>query len=209
MVARTLDVVKSDYITSMGEDLGLHFFELHRKLGELHIVWKQYRQLFGEGDEIIRLLNRTAGLFFKIVQDELWDSVLMGIARMTDASKMRSNRNLTIFSLPPLIADEQLKAEVEELCRSALKAAGVAREHRNKRVAHQDYGHAMNQVSKPLSGVSRAHIEEVLSALSSVLNAVEHHFRESEVMYQNFIDQSGARVLVGKLRRTESGNGLP
>lgn len=208
MAARTLDTVKSDYISSMGEDLGRHFFELHRKLGELHIVWQQYRQLFGEGYEIIRLLNRTAGLFFKIVQDELWDSVLMGIARMTDASKMRSNKNLTIFSLSPLIMDEPLKAEVEELCCTALKAAGVAREHRNKRVAHQDYDRVINQLSNPLSGVSRAHIEDVLSSLRSVLNRIELHFRESEVLYQNFIGESGARVLVAKLRRMESGNDL-
>ncbi|TRW48544.1 hypothetical protein FM042_09290 [Aliidiomarina halalkaliphila] len=188
----------------MGKELGLHFFALHRKLGELHIVWQQYRQLFGSDDDTIELLNRTAGLFFKIVQDELWDSVLLSISRMTDPAKSQSNKNLTIFSLPPLIDDQALKIEIEGLCEAAFVSAKFAREHRNKRVAHQDAGHLMNEPVRPLSGISRAHIEEMLSALRNVLNRLELHFRGSEVFYQNFVDVSGARVLVAKLRRMES-----
>ncbi len=38
--------------------------------------WQQYRQLFGGELDTVHLLNRTSGLFFRIVQDELWDSVL-------------------------------------------------------------------------------------------------------------------------------------
>jgi hypothetical protein len=65
--------VLTQYSESMGDELGTTFFQLSRKLIELHIVWQQYRQLYGSEEETIFLLNRTAGLFFKIVQDQLWD----------------------------------------------------------------------------------------------------------------------------------------
>ncbi len=84
MTTRSMDEIRAEYISSMGEELGASFYELYRKLVELHILWQQYRQLFGDDTGTVHLLNRTAGLFFKIVQDELWDSVLLGVSRMTD-----------------------------------------------------------------------------------------------------------------------------
>jgi hypothetical protein len=93
----------------MGHELGSSFHELSRKLIELHVVWQQYRQLFGDEPETVHLLNRTSGLFFKIVQDELWDSVLLGISRMTDPPQTGKRKNLTVQSLPVLIDDFTLR----------------------------------------------------------------------------------------------------
>ncbi|MFV0543177.1 MAG: hypothetical protein ACK5L8_05725 [Marinicella pacifica] len=203
MTSRTIKEVRNDYLLSMGSELGMRFFELSRKLTELHVRWQQYRQLFGADEETIRLLNRTAGLFFKIVQDELWDSVLLGISKMTDSPATGSNKNLTVLSLPPLIKDDALKIELEKLCGTAQTKARFAREHRNKRIAHQDHNYMTDRSSNPLSEVSRALVEDMLDSLRNVLNRLEHHFRDSTVMYQNFVDESGARVLVNKLRRME------
>lgn len=203
MTSRTSEEVRNEYLQSMGFELGMHFFELYRKLVELHVVWQQYRQLFGKDDETIRLLNRTAGLFFKIVQDELWDSVLLGISRMTDPPATGKNKNLTVLSLPPLIENDALKNEVEKLCEAARTQAKFAREHRNKRIAHQDHDYLTDRSSNPLSGVSRALVEDMLDSLRNVLNRLDLHFRDSTVMYQNFVDESGALVLVNKLRRME------
>jgi len=195
--------VKDDYLAAMGKDLGLAFFQLYRKLTELHVVWQQYRQLYGADDDTIQLLNRTAGLFFKIIQDELWDSVLLGISRMTDPPSTGSSKNLTIQSFPALIADPALRAKVEALCQAALDDAAFAREHRNKRIAHQDHGYATDRESNPLKGVSRERVESMLASLRNVLNCLDGHFRDATVMYERFIDESGARVLVAKLRRLE------
>src|SRR5690606_37010258 len=103
MTTRSMDEVQAEYISKMGHELGGSFYELYRKLVELHIIWQQYRQLFGDCPDTVGLLNRTSGLFFKIVQDELWDSVLLGVSRMTDPPATGKNKNLTIQSLPPLI----------------------------------------------------------------------------------------------------------
>lgn len=198
-----MDVVRSEYINAMGQELGASFYELYRKLVELHVLWQQYRQLFGCDSDTVHLLNRTAGLFFKIIQDELWDSVLLGVSRMTDPPATGKKKNLTIQSLPPLISDAKLQGEMQHLCDKALVAAEFAREHRNKRIAHQDHDYLSNRNSDPLSGISRILIEEMLAALRAALNRLDLHFRDSTVMYEDFVDESGARLLVHKLKKLE------
>ncbi|MFA0924588.1 AbiU2 domain-containing protein [Xanthomonas fragariae] len=202
MITRSMEKIRADYISSMGEELGASFYELFRKLIELHVLWQQYRQLF-EDDTTVHLLNRTARLFFKIVQDELWDSVLLGISRMTDPTVTGKKKNLTIQSLPPLIMDTVMRAEVQSLCNKSLESAEFSREHRNKRIAHQDHDYLSNRDLDPLNGISRARVEQMLEALRAVLNRIDLHFRDSTVMYEKFVDASGARTLVNKLRKLE------
>lgn len=195
--------IEVGYASAMGQELGAAFFQLYRKLVELHVVWQQYRQLFGTDNETVQLLNRTAGLFFKIVQDELWASVLLGISRMTDPPKTGGRKNLTIRSLPDLVADPELRADLEVLCSAAVESAAFAREHRNKRIAHQDHDYLTDRASNPLSGVSRERVERMLESLRKVLNRLDLHYRDSTVIYEQFVDESGARVLVSKLRKLE------
>ena len=203
MTKQSMDQVRSNYIATMGPELGAIFNELYKKLMQLHIVWQQYRQLYGDDPETVHLLNRTSGLFFQIVQDELWDSVLLGVSRLTDPPATGKKTNLTVQSLPPLISDPTLRAEVQELCEKALTSAEFAREHRNKRIAHQDYTHVVHHASNPLSGISRALVEKMLASLRAVLNRVDAHYRDATVLYEEFVDESGARLLVHKLRQLE------
>jgi hypothetical protein len=197
------DAIKANYKASMGEDLGPPFYSLYRELVELHIVWQQYRQLFGMDSETVQLLNRTSGLFFKIVQDELWDSVLLGISRMTDPPMTGGRKNLTIQSLPAMIPDPLLRGEIEDLSKAAVTEAAFAREHRNRRIAHQDHGYLTDRASNALNGVSRARVESMLASLRNVMNRLDLHYRDTTVIYDDFIDDSGARLLVSRLRKLE------
>jgi hypothetical protein len=203
MASMSSEEVKNSYTSSMGEELGSAFFHLDQKLVELHIVWQQFRQLYGTNEETVQLLNRTAGLFFKVVQDELWDSVLLGISRMTDPADTRWGKNLTIQSLPPLIAEPGLKAEEQNLCDTAVGVAIFARNHRNKRIAHQDHNYLVNRTSNPIDGVSRERVEIMLEALRKVMNRLDSHFRDTTVIYEDFLDETGARLLVSKLIKLE------
>jgi hypothetical protein len=198
-----MEQVADQYRALMGEELGASFWQLHKKLIELHIVWQQYRQLYGTDSETIELLNRTAGLLFKLMQDQLWDSVLLAISRMTDPPATGKKKNLTIQSLPALIQDIILKAELEGLCAAAVAQAEFAREHRNKRIAHQDHDYAHDPVANPLNGISRERVETMLKTLRAVLNRLNNHYKDSTTMYEDFIDESGARVLIHKLKRLE------
>lgn len=201
MTERSSDEVRADYVNKMGQEDGLAFYELHHKLVELHILWQQYCSLFGRDDSTVALLNRTAGLFFKVVQDEIWDSVLLGISRMVDPPMTAGRKNLTLRSLPELVADPGLRAELLALCDTASKAAVFAKEHRNRRIAHQDHDYMTNRSARSLNGISRAKVNEMLAALRAVANRVQLHFFDSTVMYETFIDSSGAESLVHKLRK--------
>lgn len=203
MTSRPMDEVLTDFNTAMGQELGSSFFALHRKLVELHVLWQQYRQLYGSDPETVLLLNRTAGLFFKVVQDELWDSVLLGISRMTDSQSTGKRRNLTLQSLPSLISDSILRSEIEKLCDKARTEASFAREHRNRRIAHQDHDYLSDSCANPLSGISRKRVESMLAALRAVMNRVNLHFFDSTTMYETFVDEAGARLLVHKLGKLE------
>ena len=78
--SRSSEEVLEYYMDSMGEVLGTAFWHLNQKILEVHLVWEQYKQLYGESEETVRTLNETAGLFFMVVQDSLWDSVIQGSA---------------------------------------------------------------------------------------------------------------------------------
>lgn len=122
---------------------------------------------------------------------------------MTDQPQIGKRRNLTVQSLPALVGDSTLRSEIQALCDKALTSAAFAREHRNKRIAHQDHDYLSKRSSNPLSGVSRASVEEMLAALRAVLNRLNNHFRDSTVMYEDFVDESGARLLIHKLKKLE------
>ena len=207
-VTKSMDEVHQEHIDVLGADLGTAFSALHQRLVELHIVWQQYEQLFGSDESTVELLNRTSGLFFKVVQDELWDSVLLGISRMTDPPATGKKKNLTINSLPPLIEDLDLKSLLEGLCRLAAEEASFAREHRNKRIAHQDHNYATKQEANALNGISRLRVNAMLKAISDVLNLIHLRFWDTTYFYHDFVDLDGARVLVAKLRSAELKGGF-
>ena len=51
----------------------------------LHAKWLESRKLYAHSPQRIELLRGTAGFFFHVVQDVLWDDVVLGLAWNTDA----------------------------------------------------------------------------------------------------------------------------
>lgn len=190
----------------MGQDLQDAVKILGAQLVELHVVWQQYRDLYADAGTI-EVLNRTAGLFFKIIQDELWDSILLGMCRLLDPAEQGREPfrryNLTLNSLGPLITDVALRAEVEEACKQAVSFARFAKNHRDKRIAHQDHGYATSRQSVELGGISRQDVENTLEALRKVLRLVESHYNDADVRYEKAVLVSGADRLVMALKRLE------
>lgn len=200
MTTRTSEEVLALNIESMGEPLGRAFWHLNQQILQLHLVWEQYKQLYGESEETVHLLNDTAGLFFMVVQDSLWDTVLLGICKLTDPAQTFRSQNLTILSLPPLIADRDLSERVSELCDEAVLKAKFARNHRNKRIAHQDKTHLFDREAQPLGGVSRILVKEMLQAITAVMNAINGFYFDSTMFYDDIVTRGDAAWLVQKLK---------
>lgn len=200
MTTRSSEEILAHYVQTMGEPLGTAFWHLNQRVLELHLVWEQYTQLFGESEETVHLLNKTAGLFFMIVQDGLWDSVLLGVSKLTDPAQTGKNKNLSIRSLPNLIADGALLGRVLDLCEEALIKAEHARDHRNKRIAHQDQQYFYDREVQPLGGVSRVLVKEMLQAITAVMNEINVFYCDTTMFYDSISSGGDAAWLVHKIK---------
>jgi hypothetical protein len=165
--------VQSEYIAKMGEALGPQYAQLCQELIRLHANWHEYVVLFGTKPERKDLLNRAGGSFFRMLQDELLEAILLHIARLTDAPVSRGQRNLTILNFANLIEDAGFKEEIKGLVAEAIKQTEFARRRRNKRIAHLDLKLALDEkVEKPLEGGSRKQVADGLESIAAVMNAV-------------------------------------
>ena len=91
--------VREKHLRDMGPELGAVYNALDRDVAWLHAKWNQYRQLYARSPERIALLNQVAGHFFGVVQDTLFEDVLLHLARLTDPAKSVGNENLTLKRL--------------------------------------------------------------------------------------------------------------
>jgi hypothetical protein len=201
-VARTLttDEIKAEYVTVMGPELGAVFYALYNELSWLHIRWRQYVQLFGEKPSRVDLLNRAAGLFFRVVQDGVWEDALLHLSRITDRPETGGRQNLTIQRLPALLTDSVLATEVQTLVDKAVTRSAFARDWRNRHIAHSDLALAIREGAKPLAAGSRKSVVEALDAIDAVLNRLEQQFRQSTIFFQGFDHPGDAEALLYIIR---------
>ena len=188
---QSAEQVREKHLRDMGPDLGPVYHELWNEVTWLHAKWNQYRQLFGHSLQRVELLNKVAGHFFRIVQDALWDDVILHLARLTDPLKSGGKANLSLRRLPKLISDATLKKEVGSLIEVALSTSLFVRDLRNRKLAHIDLALALKTGVEPIPGVSRDKVEAALSAVRVVLNKLEAYYWESETAYEHFISMGG------------------
>lgn len=193
--------VNEQHVTAMGPALGPVYHALWNQVVWLHMKWHEFRELYGTKAERIGLLNSAAGLFFRVVQDVLWEETLLDIARLTDPPKSRGKANLTLQQLPPLIVDPSSRGRIVSLVDDAVVKAAFARDWRNRRIAHRDLALALKQGAKPLAGASRQQVDETLSAVDAVLNALSEQYLNSSLVFDHpFSEGSGAVALLYVLR---------
>src|SRR5574337_1133258 len=130
---RSAEQVLEQHIRDMGTDLGTLYNVLTNEVAWVHAKWTQYQQLYAHSPERITLLNETAGHFFGIIQDALFEDVILHLARLTDPPQSMRKHNLTLCRLPPLISHTQLRAGVTDLVKTAQAACESVREWRNRR----------------------------------------------------------------------------
>lgn len=194
-------------IQDMGPELGSMYCDLNDHLLDIILLWKQFEQLFGADESTVKLLNKTAPLFFGVIQQQLWDSVMLGISRLTDPPLSAGKKTLTIRALPPLVTDQNLRARVQAAIDAAKATAEFARTHRNKRIAHNDLVHIQNHPANPLPSATRQSITASLTSICNVLELLNGHYRESTMLYDDMIYDGGAGSLLYFLRKTEASRG--
>ena len=180
----------------MGEGLGTIYDALWQQIAWVHAKWSEFVVVFGTKESRIELLNKTAPSFFHLVQDSLWENVLLHVARLTDPPTTGKKQNLTIKRLPGLIDHEETRAKVEELVGVALSTTGFARDWRNRHIAHSDLDLSISDTATALEFASRQKVNEALQALANVLNAISSHYLESTSFFDDPIGDGLALLYV-------------
>lgn len=196
----TPDQVKEAHVAAMGTDLGTVFHALYNDCAWLQVKWEQYVQLYGSSPDRVDSLNRAAALFFRVVQDALWQDTLLHLARLTDPPKSRGKGNLSVCQLPPLITDDAFRADIQQLVDAAVTATGFARERRNKKIAHHDLALALKDEAASIAPASRKLVKEALCAVNRVIQRFYEHYFSSDLMMDVITEPTDAVALLYTLR---------
>jgi hypothetical protein len=211
--------VKQRYVAVMGKELGQVSHLLSNECVWLHWKWSDYVILFGSKQERIDLLNKAAPAFFKLVQDAMWEDVLLHLCRLTDPAKSCGKHTLTLQRLPDLVSSA-IRHDVQSLLQEAVRKCEFARDWRNRHIAHRDLGRALNEHSVPLAPASRKGVKDALEAIVRLLNYLEERQCDSTTFYEGISPHGNAESLLcvlrdgvnadsSRRRRLSSGNPLP
>lgn len=196
---QSAEEVEKAHLQALGPVLGPVYRALHDELIWLHAKWLEYRKLFAQTEARIDLLNASAAFFFRVIQDVLWDDILLHIARLTDPPELGSFKNLTLLCLPDLVPDRALADELRGLTQTAREYSKFARERRNKELAHNDLTLAIDATATQLPGVSRAQVEDTLRSFRETMNRLYSAYFNAEVGYEHFLTHEDANALVQHL----------
>jgi hypothetical protein len=197
---KTADEVRDEHLRVLGDELGTFYHALQNEVTWVHAKWLQYRKLYGGTERRVDVLNEAAGFFFRVVQDVLWEDVLLHIARLTGPPKSAGKANLTIHRLAELIPRPEVAEEVRQRVHVAVTKCSFVREWRHRHLAHRDLALALQEKhATPLPAVSRQAVTDALESIATVLNEVESRYFDSEVAFEHFLAHDDADGLVHHL----------
>ena len=193
----TGDEMKKRNIAAMGDEFGKQYTELTQEFTTLYLYWKEFLELFGTNDKRIDRLNRATPGFFRMLQDQQFETNMLRLARLTDSPKSLGKLNLTVCSLPELVPDQCLKAQLIILVGEVKRKTEFCRDWRNRRFAHRDLMLAMQDGrATPLAAVPKENFFEALRALSDLFNAIEHFYFRNFCRFEDIIPFKGAATLL-------------
>jgi len=91
----TAEQARARSVQVMGQELGETYEALGQEIVWLHSKWAEYAALYGTKESRVALLNKAAPRFARLIQDTLWEDIVLHIARLTDPPKSASKHNLT------------------------------------------------------------------------------------------------------------------
>lgn len=167
-------------IKIMGKELGhLHYY-LVGEWCDLHLIWKQFVNLFCSGPERVALLNRCGANFFYTVDRLFFESAVLSVCRLTDPANTFKKANLTVNSYTELLSDERSKAEIVSLLKVLSENTKFARDWRNRHIGHNDLALKLGE-AKPLEAATIESMAASIDAILAVINFVQMKFFENTI----------------------------
>lgn len=164
--------------------------ELKTEITWLHGRWIVYRQLFGESDRRIEMLNECASAFFYVIQDALLGEIQVSLSKLTDPARTGKHDNLSLEQLQGRLekhGETGLASQTRLVLANLRIKCKPFRVWRDKQLAHFDLLTSIRSSANPLPGVSRQMIEEALSLVRDFMNKIEVHYNNSEIGYEHLL----------------------
>ena len=173
---------------------------ISEELGELHLKWLLFSQLY-ESEDVVNLLTESAPTFFGTCQSVFLDNIILSISRLTDPPKTCGKENLTLERILDSIDSsfKDLRAELQEILKVVKDSCLFIKNHRDRRIAHSDLKTYFQDHPEPLLGITKEEIEKALLGLRTFVNKVELHFLRIETGYEYLAVADGSSNLVGCL----------
>jgi hypothetical protein len=191
-------------------DDAAEFERARNRLGEELVYaqaqWDEIQILFGNNEERIAFLNRTANWFFGMTSRALFRDLLVRIARLCDPPKTGQNARM---SIEILLRDRrvhlrpELSAELRDQIAELRRKAEPIIEHRHRSIAHLSRAVAVGDVRVELPPVSPALITDVLKDMQRIYNAHGGMIYDS-YMFFDFQPMKGANRLLEILELGEA-----
>jgi hypothetical protein len=193
----TGDELRQRNIDTMGETLGKQYSALFHEFASLNLYWKEFLELFGTNDKRIERLNKSAPGFFQMLQEQQFETNMSHLARLTDSPKSAGKENLTVRSLPDLVSDLGLKAELKTHVADIEQKTQFCRDWRNRRFAHHDLLLAtQDSRATPLEPATKEKIIAALQAISEMLNVMERFYYKGGCAFDAIAAHNGVNTLL-------------
>ena len=178
------DEVKAERIAAMGPELGRLFHELANELFVLHDNWREYKALFYTSEKCVEVLIRAADRFFGILQQQLFEDMLLHLARLTSKRRSAGHDVLTLQRLPDLITSDQLRVAVQQDVGDAVAKTAFATDWRHNYIAHRSLKIALSDdPSGMLAPATGEAVEAALGSVARVLNRIHGHYLHSDFRF--------------------------
>ena len=176
-----------------GDETEIYEF-LHREVSAVQAKWALAKQLFSAGPDI-DVLNHIAPGAFTVIQWSIYESIVIGIARLTDPRGKRRGQNhftfLKLIDCTDDVAKNIIKTEVD---RHKDKFKPI-RDRRDQQQAHSDRG------ATTISVASRNEIDAAVEALIAIMHVIESTHKLPRQGYEGIPDVIEGGDLIGILRQ--------
>jgi hypothetical protein len=158
------------YVAALGEDFGSLFYHSYQDVVRLRLNWRICKSMFGTNKERVDLLYDISGMTAHVIQSALWNSVVMGIRRLTDSAGSKKDKNISVRSFLVHYAGHNLLPELLRLTSLAVDNSNSARAWTNKRVAHSDWSVRLGHEAIP--EISQREIDAAIDSIAAVVKFV-------------------------------------
>lgn len=188
--------------SAMGEELCPIYERLATECTLAYTRWNVYKGLFMQKEELAVVLSATTNLPFRVIHDELWRGTLLYLSRFTDPeyskARGRATRSLSLDTLQNCSAALPVEG-LRRLVSEAYRKCEFARDWRHRKLAHNDFEHALGKSDARLASATPKDVEEALASVAAALNAVAFHFTGSTTWHHEIDGERGARWIVHEL----------